>query len=113
MDIYSLTINRGNDVFYSKAFMDVIESHLIYFRANTKSTVANVDPKKADIYDGDLFGYLNEQGIAQEFHWIIMRINNLYSNSEFGPQVKILLIPDENEIEQIRSMFIATGNISL
>ena len=113
MDIYSLTISSGSDVFYSKGFMDVLESHLNYFRSSPNSYTIQVDAKKSHIYDGDLFGYLNEKGVDQQYHWLIMRINSLYSNSEFGPEKTTLIIPNDTEIEQIRSMYMATGSISL
>lgn len=113
MDIYSLTIGSGNNTFYSKGFMDVIESHLNYFRNSPNSYMVQVDAKKLSIYDGDLFGYLNERRVEQHYHWIIMRVNNMYSNSDFGPGKNTLIIPSDTEIEQIRSMYIATGSISL
>ncbi len=113
MDIYSLTIDNGEDVFYTKGFMDVLESHLNYFRSNLNLRVIEIQPKKADIYNGDLFGYLNELNISPQYHWLVMRINNYYCNSEFGPGKKYLQIPNNGELEQIRSVYTATGNIYL
>ena len=113
MDIYKLSIGSGENIFYSKGFMDVLESHMNYFRTSSNSNVVQVDPKKTSIYNGDLFGYLNEIGISQKYHWVIMRINNMFCNSDFGSNVLSLTVPDQNEIEQIRSAYVATGVISL
>lgn len=111
MDIYKLTISEGNDIYYSKNFMDTLESHLSYFRSSRQSNVIQVDTKKAHIYEGDLFGYLNDIGIEQKYHWLIMRINDLYCSSEFDQNKYVLIIPSYDEIEQIRSAHTATGAI--
>jgi len=113
MDIYSLTIPSGDDIFYTKSFMDTLESHVGYFRTSRKTTTIQVDPKKAIIYNGDFFGYLNEFKIDQKYHWIIMRVNDLYSTFEFNIDKTELVIPDRDEIEQIRCAYVATGAISL
>ncbi len=113
MDIYDMTIDSGDDLFYSKSFMDTLETHLDFFRKSTSTRVVSVDAKKTAIYDGDLFGLLNELNVEQRYHWLIMRVNNFYSNYDFGPGITSLLIPSQTEIEIIRSSYISTGVMSL
>jgi hypothetical protein len=112
MDIYKLTIHEGDDIYYSKSFMDTLESHLDYFRKSSLSNTLQVDTKKAHIYEGDLFGYLNDIGIDQKYHWLVMRINDLYCSNEFDQTKYVLIVPSYDEVDQIRSAHTATGAIT-
>jgi hypothetical protein len=113
MNINSLNIDPGEAIFYSKAFMDTMESHVGYFRKSLKSNIVQIDQGKAAVYVGDFFGYLSAVGIEAKYHWLFMRINGYYNSNEFTIDKFSLILPDKNEIEQIRSSFVSTGLISL
>lgn len=113
MDINSLSIDPGEDIFYSKEFMDVIESHLDFLRTSSNTRILDVDPKKADIYNKDLFGFLMEQKIPSKYHWCIMRLNYMYSSYDFGPVNKTLYIFNPSDLEKIRSTHVYSNRVSI
>jgi hypothetical protein len=112
MDINKLAIDTGDDIYYTKGFMDVLEAHVHYLRNSTKSTSYTVDKDIAHIYQGDLYGYLLYRGVAQKNHWISMRVNNYYSPFEFKPTVDYLIIPSSQDLELIRISYMNSGLIN-
>jgi trehalose-6-phosphate synthase len=112
MDINKLAIVEGDDVYYTKGFMDVLEAHMQYLRKSHKSTSYTVDKDIAHIYQGDLYSYLNFRGIAQRLHWITMRMNGYYSSFEFKPTVDYLIVPSSKDIELIRLSYINGGLVN-
>lgn len=113
MDINNLSLPPGEDIFYSKGFMDTLESHMDFFRKSINSTIVDIDNRQSDVYNGDLFGYLNEVGIEIKYHWVFMRVNGLYSSSGFTKNIRTLILPSRDQIEKIRSAYVATGQLNL
>lgn len=99
----------GSSVYYSKGFMDVIESHLHYLRNSAKTTTFIVDRDIAEIYKGDFYGYMNYRNVEHKYHWIYMRVNGYLSSFDFKPTVDSLLVPSKEEIEQIRASYANSG----
>jgi hypothetical protein len=112
MNVNRLSIQEGSPVYYSKNFMDVMESHLDYLRNSSKSSSFIVDKNIAEVYQGDFFGYLNYRGVQQKYHWIYLRVNGYLSPFDFKPNVDSLIVPSTEEIEQIRSSFINSGLVN-
>lgn len=102
MKINSLMFSPGADLYYDKAFRDTMEAHMEYFRSSRKTQVYDVDPQRAVVYQGDLFGFLLEIKIQPQYHWIVMRMNNFFSPYEFGPQVHSLMIPSNAEVDRLK-----------
>lgn len=109
MDINKLSIAPGDDIWYSKGFMDVLESHLVYLRNSQKAGRFIVDKDIAYIYTGDFYGYMNYRKVQQRFHWIYMRVNGYLSSFEFKPDVDSLIIPSSQDLEHIRLSYINSG----
>lgn len=99
----------GADVYYSKEFRDTLEAHMAWLRVQDGGQIDDVEPQKADVYDGDLFGYLIFLKINPRYHWVVMRANNMFSPTEFGPGVTSLLIPKLSLIETLRQAQKSTG----
>lgn len=101
--------DAGADIWYSKEFRDTLESHMAYFRTAASTQPVDVDPQKAEVYDGDLFGYLLFIKAEPRHHFAIMRVNNWFSPTEFGPGVEVIYIPNVTEMEQLRQSQKSTG----
>ncbi len=112
MDINKLAIERGSDVYYSKNFMDVMESYVSYLKTSGKSTSFIVDKDIAYIYQGDFYGYMNYRNVPSKYHWICMRVNGYFSPFEFKPNVDYLTIPSTEELEQIRISYLNSGLVN-
>ncbi len=95
-------INFGADVFYTKPFRDMIEAHIQYLNTHANTIKIMVDEHSAVVYKGDLFGYLNKVKIPAYLHWIVLRMNNMYSNFDFNPSITELLIPDNKVVDKLR-----------
>lgn len=113
MKINKAMFNPGPDVFYDKSFRDTLEAHMTFFRESPKTHAMQVEPHRATVYEGDLFGYLSERLYAPAQHWLIMRVNGFFTPHAFGLATEELLIPDTTEVEFIRQGFMATGLISM
>lgn len=115
MKIDELMADAGPDVFYTKEFRDTLEAHMSYFRTSDSVRTLDVDPLQAEVYDGDLFGFLQYAGIELKYHWITMRLNNFFSPTEFGPGITTLKRLEPRIIEQLRQSqkSAATGTITM
>jgi hypothetical protein len=102
-------ISAGADIHYDKAFRDMLESHLEYLREHPKTRTIQVDPQRALVYEGDLFGFFLEARIEMQLHWVSMRVSGLFSPHDFTPETGNLLIPDSGELESLRQAHTATG----
>lgn len=109
MDINKMAIAAGDDLYYTKGFMDVLESHVDYLRKSTKTSTYQVDKDIAYIYQGDFYGYLSFRNVNQRLHWITMRVNGYYSSFEFKPTVSSILVPSSQDIELIRLSYMNSG----
>ncbi len=103
----------GADEYYTKAFRDTLEAHMTYFRESSKTRTIDVEPNRAVVYEGDLFGYLAERGIPMKEHWITMRVNKMFSPYEFGLATTMLLIVDSGDITSIQQSARSGGSIAV
>ena len=113
MLIDKFMVNTGESIYYDEAFRATLESHMGFLRSSDKTRTVSVVPQKADVYNGDLFGYLGEVGIPYQYHWIIMRVNAFTSPYDFGSETYTLLVPDQKEIETIRVAHISSTLVTL
>lgn len=113
MDIDRLGFDPGTKEFYTKEFMDVLESHLAYLKNRSDTYTVQIDTKRAVVYEGDFYGYLNEIKIEPQYHWVIMRLNDMHASTEFNSAMTELHVPNKAEINAIFMAHKATGLISL
>lgn len=109
MDIDDLMMDPGPDVFYSKDFMDVLESHIDYFKNHSDTVLVEVDVSRSRAYAGDLYGYLNEIKIGPQYHWFIARLNGMFASTDFNAEVLNFFVPSQTAIDRIRIAYKATG----
>lgn len=112
MKVDGLMIVPGDDIFYSKGFMDVLEAHLDYLKKSTLTNVFIVDKDLAYPYIADFYGYLSFRGIAPKNHWVCMRLNGYLSPFDFKADVDTLMIPSSQDIEMIRSSYVNSGLVN-
>lgn len=99
-------IDPGADIYYQKGFLDVLESYMDYFRNLNNLTTIVVTVEDKAIYKGDFFGYLTKMKVSNNLHWVIMRLNNMYSPFEFNEETNIINIPPSDEIDRIRQIYL-------
>lgn len=99
MSINKLSVKPGNQLFYSMGFHRYIEGYLKYIRENEIEKIIYIDPHKKYVFEGDLFGLLDQLSIDRKFHWVIMRVNDLTSPMYLDLENTELLLPNLEKIQ--------------
>lgn len=105
MDIDSYAYDAGPDIFYNDDFRNTIEAHLDYLRTHEETTTLYLEPHIVYRYEFDMYGLLMNYSIKPYMHWIILRLNNLYSMNSFPKDLSQLLVPSESVVNQIRQIY--------
>ncbi len=101
--ILSRMSNPGASTYYSPEFRRVLEDFLPQLVATaTQQPVESFDAYK---YEGVFFDYLEHLKIPHASHWVIMRVNNMTSPTQFDGKMKFMLLPDMSKVETIHSNF--------
>lgn len=106
MKIDSLMSSAGSDVYYTPAFRVVLESHLTYLMRLPSTKLVTIDPGALYKYEGDLFGLLDSMRIPKQYHWVVMMLNKINSNTDVNIKLTNLLIPNWSEIDKIKEIFL-------
>ncbi len=112
MKIDSMMRDPGPEVYYDPDFRALLEAHIPYLRVSEATRTMAVDLSKTAVYRGDFYGFLNAVGIPAYFHWIIMRLNDMSSPTEFDEKKTFLLVPEDRIIGIIEQQWRTTGSIS-
>lgn len=91
----------------SREFRAVIESNLYNLKTLNVSRFAIVD-SEAYHYRGDFYSLLVKYNQPAKYHWIILRMHNLYSPVDFDGKAIDLTIPDEDYIQNIWDIYRTT-----
>jgi hypothetical protein len=110
MTVLSQMSSSGSDFFSSARWRQIVESHLTWLRARNESDIVVVQPHVALKYHGDFYGALIESGVPQYLHWVTMRMNGLYSPTEFKGETVVLMVPSTDTIQQLTAVAGATNN---
>ena len=105
MLIDNLLLNPGPNIYYDSQFRIVLEDHMTYLRNLNTTRRIEIDIQNAYKYEGDLFGLLFTLNINPHLHFIVMRLNNMRSPTEYTNEIRSLLIPDETQISRIISAY--------
>lgn len=105
MSINGLMQPAGADLFYSQPWHLVVETHLNWLKTRNGVRVLEIEAQDGYKYEADLNGLLSQYQQPPEFHWIIMRMNDMTSPSEYRGDRLQLLIPDRGSVDAIRSVF--------
>lgn len=105
LTVQALQLDQGKSVYYEEAWHLVIETHLPALRTNAQTTVLSIDPHTAYKYQGDLHGVLQVYNQPPSLYWIIMRMNGLLSPFDYKQSQLSLLVPAQQTIEQLRTVY--------
>lgn len=108
MTVLSMMGSPGADIYHTETWRLLVESHLTYLRALVESEVVVIEPHIAYKYEGDLYGALTELRIPQYMHWTIMRVNGLFSPTEFNGETVSLMVPLRETFQQLAAIAATT-----
>jgi hypothetical protein len=99
--IDNLMVPDGASIFYNPAFRVVLEDHMTYFRGLSDNNLFPVTPHQVYKYRFDLGGLMLDLGIALQYHWIVMRVNNITDMTHVPPDLTVLVMPAQKNIDVI------------
>ncbi len=105
MTIDSKMMRDGGAIYYTSAFRRMLESHMTYLRQRSVANVVVIEPHLAYKYEADLFGLLTHLKVLPQYHWLVMRLNDMTSPNQLRSDRLTLILPDFNEIEKLRAVF--------
>jgi hypothetical protein len=104
MTVLSEMSASGPAFFFTQTWRLLVESHLTWLRARNESDIVVIQPHIGYKYEGDLYGALTECRVPQYLHWIIMRMNGLYSPSDFNGTGVSLMVPTIDTVQQLAAV---------
>lgn len=111
MTIDTLATPSGPDLYYDQGFRNTLEDHMSVLRNDPKCETILIEPYKTIVYEGDLFGMLSDLTIPRQYHWVIMRMNNINNPTDFGPGMESIIVPDTQRLERMRSLYMTQNKI--
>lgn len=108
MTVLSQMGSPGAAIYHTSAWRLLVESHLTYLRAGVESDVLSIEKHVAYKYEGDLYGALTELRVPQYMHWTIMRVNGLFSPTEFNGEAVTLMVPTRETFQQLAAIAATT-----
>jgi len=100
MTLTTLMVDPGPDIFYDPQFRHVLEDHMTWLRENHSEPLV-LRPDEAYQWRGDFFGLLSKKGVARQYHWLVMRLNQYTSPNEFIETIPAILVPNFSVIGKI------------
>lgn len=87
------------------AYYHLQDSHVSFLKAHPSTQVVQVEPLQADKYTGDFFGLLDYLRVSKKYHYVVMRVNGLYSSGDFAGKDKEILLPPLDEVNKIFTIY--------
>lgn len=112
MDVDSLMISPGPDIYYDDGMRRVFEDHMTFLRTHSSTQKIMVDPMAVYQYEFDFYGLLTQYNFPAQYHFIIMRMNNISAPTDFPSDLSSLLIPDKNIIGHIVQSYTTTSKLN-
>lgn len=97
---------EGDQTDYDQAYRRMLETMMGFLRTHVSTTTRPLDPYITVKYKGDLYGFLTAAGIEKGLHWLIMRMNDMNAPTDFDNRIKILLIPYDKFIQEIKLAYL-------
>ncbi len=105
LSIQGLQISMGAPIYYDENWHILLESHLLYLRAANDTSSLNIDAHDGYIFQGDLYSLLYAYQQPPEYHFAIMRMNNLFSSAEYRSTMLTLMVPSRQTMETLRQIY--------
>lgn len=83
----------------------LVESHLDYLNKHPLTKTVSVSQRIAAMFKGDFHGLLNYLALDKKLHYLITRMNGLYSSGDFSGEINYLSIPDPGTVAGVIATF--------
>ena len=87
-------------------FKVLLEDHLEILKSDANlSRMADIAPIDADRFEYDFYGVLRLLNIQPKYYWVVMRVNNLHSPTDYRRNMLSIRIPDFDSVEKLYNYF--------
>ena len=100
-------------VYSNPDFLDTLEYHIPRLSVHPDGSLITVEPALANQYRGDLYGLLSAVGVPRQYHWAIMRVNNMRSPTDYLTTMVQLIQPPYREIDDLQRIWSSSNNLSM
>lgn len=104
MPIDQLQVNTGAAIYYDAGFRRVLETHMGLLRNLASTQLVQIEAQLAYKYEFDFYGLLQEKGVAEHLHWVILRVNDMVDPREFKSTMDRLYVPAAEVVDSIRKL---------
>lgn len=111
MQITNIATNSGPEIYYNLLFRNVLEDHMTFLRNSSETSILNIESAMAYKYEGDLFGLLFNYKVPFEYHWVVMRMNDMTNPNQTKSTLSNLIIPNKSLIERLRNVYMTKDRI--
>lgn len=95
------TVDDTDDGYNSQSFRESLESMMQYLKTHSTTTVQVMGDYENVRFKGDLAGWLLTLNIRENYHWVVARMNDLSTPSEYDGLSKSFRIPDTTLIDTL------------
>ena len=105
--IDSLLTNYGDESYFDEDFFMLIRTYMPLIRNGAVTTLTPTNQQLYK-YQGDFYGLLGELGVAKQYYYATLLLNNLFSSTDFQSSMQTIMIPDESYIDMLHSVYTTT-----
>lgn len=111
MQINNLMTAYGNPVYYDPQFRILVESFIPSIRNDPRRHTVTITQDMTYRYAGDLIGLLDNLNVPRDYHWLVMRLNNMNDISKVDLNLNTLDIPPLDFMDHLRKNFLTKTSI--
>lgn len=86
-------------IYYHQPWLRTLESMMDLIHQDPGVNILSIEPTLGLRYQGDFYGLLVANQIPAKYHWIIMRLNNMTSPTEYTGEVLSIIVPGYDFVE--------------
>jgi hypothetical protein len=98
-------LDTPESVVLDERFYVHLETHVEYFKNKSTTDVVTITSLDREKYKGDLYGLLLFLGIERKYHFLVMRVNDMVSSSDYDGAKDSLRIPNVSEAGAIIQLY--------
>jgi len=98
------------DFMRDEKFKTYIETIIPFLLTTGNTDTLVINPSDGNINAFDLSGFLLDRNIGMKYHYIIMRMNDLTSVHDLDEEIRTLVIPDFNVLEELIQLYRSPRN---
>lgn len=103
-------IDLPHEVVLTDAYYTLLETHIVFLRADESIRQVTINGQIAEKYTGDFYGLLNELSIDKKYHYLVMRVNRMKTSTDYDGVVTTFLVPTIDLMDSFISTYLSREN---